>query len=81
MEYYKENKENILEKRKEFYNYNKENILNERAKYYKNKIALQRQKKETCECGMVISHYFMKRHKGSIRHKKLMIGLENNDTE
>ena len=76
MEYYEENKESILEQRKEFYQDNKEHILEERAKHYKEnyktKIATQRQKKETCECGMIISHYSMKRHKGTDRHKKLM---------
>jgi prophage antirepressor-like protein len=82
MEYYEENKEHILEKSKEFYKDNKEQILNDRSKYYKenykNKIAVQRSKKETCECGMVISHYSIKRHKGSMRHKKLMIDLVSN---
>ena len=82
MEYYEENKEHILEKSKEFYKDNKEQILNDRSKYYKenykNKIAVQRSKKETCECGMVISHYSIKRHKGSMRHKKLMIDLLSN---
>ena len=76
MEYYKDNKEQILEERKEFYKDNKEQILEERSKYYeenyKTKIATQRQKKETCECGMIVSHYCMKRHKGSARHKTIM---------
>ena len=76
MEYYNENKEHILEDRKDFYEDNKQTILEERAKYYKEnyktKIAIQRAKKETCECGMIISHYSMKRHKTSARHKTLM---------
>jgi hypothetical protein len=76
MVYYEENKQDILEDRKEFYENNKEQILNERAKYYKEnyktKIAVQRQKKEQCECGMTISHYGMKRHKNSERHKVLL---------
>ena len=76
MEYYNENKEHILEDRKEFYKDNKDHILEERAKYYKDnyktKIAIQRGKKETCECGMIVSHYSMKRHKCSARHKTLM---------
>ena len=76
MEYYNENKQHILEDRKDFYEDNKETILEERAKYYKEnyktKIAIQRAKKETCECGMIISHYSMKRHKTSARHKTLM---------
>ena len=76
LEHYNENKEIILEERKEHYRENKDEILNKRKEYYednyKTKIAQQRQKKETCECGMVISHYHMKKHKDSARHIKLM---------
>jgi len=76
MEYYHENKEEILEKRKDFYENNKEIILDERQKYYKEnyktKIATQRAVKEECECGMTVTHYSMKRHKKSDRHKLLM---------
>jgi hypothetical protein len=38
----------------------------------KMKIAIQRKKKETCECGMIVSHYCMKKHKISARHKNLL---------
>jgi len=80
LEYYEENKEDILESRKEHYKNNKEYILEERAKYYKenykNKIAVQRQKKETCQCGMTVAHSGMKRHKNSQRHSDLMKKLE-----
>ncbi len=76
MEYYEENKEKILEDRKEYYKDNKNCILEERKKYYdenyKTKISAQRKQKETCECGMVVTHYSMRRHKNSERHKKLM---------
>ena len=76
IEYYNDNKEHILEQRKDFYQDNKEHILEEREKYYKEnyktKIATQRQKKETCECGMIVTHYCMKKHKSSDRHKKIM---------
>lgn len=81
MEYYEENKESILEQIKEFYQDNKEHILEERAKHYKEnyktKIATQRQKKETCECGMIVSHYCMKKHKSSDRHKKIMEKIQS----
>ena len=81
MEYYEENKESILDQRKEFYQDNKEHILEERAKHYKEnyktKIATQRQKKETCECGMIVSHYCMKKHKSSDRHKKIMEKIQS----
>lgn len=76
MGYYEDNKEYILEDRKEYYENNKDVILDERAKYYKDnyktKIAVQRQKKEECECGMILSHYGMKRHKKTDRHKLLL---------
>ena len=76
MEYYNDNKEHILEQRKDFYQDNKDHILEERGKYYeenyKTKILTQRQKKETCECGMIVTHYCMKKHKSSDRHKKIM---------
>ena len=78
-EYYYDRKEEILEERKEFYKDNKEHILEERKEYYKEnyktKIAKQRQKKETCECGMIVSHYCMKNHQKSERHRVLMAKL------
>ena len=81
MEYYEENKESILEDRKGFYQDNKEHILEERKAYYqenyKTKIATQRQKKEKCECGMIVSHYCMKKHKSSDRHKKIMEKIQS----
>ena len=81
MEYYEENKESILEERKVFYQENKEHILEERKAYYqenyKTKIAAQRSKKETCECGMIVTHYSMKRHKNSDRHKKIMEKIQS----
>jgi prophage antirepressor-like protein len=81
MEYYEENKESILEDRKGFYQDNKEHILEERKAYYqenyKTKIVAQRSKKETCECGMIVTHYSMKRHKSSDRHKKIMEKIQS----
>jgi hypothetical protein len=81
IEYYNDNKEHILEQRKDFYQDNKEHILEEREKYYKEnyktKIATQRQKKEECECGMIVTHYCMKKHKSSDRHKKIMEKIQS----
>ena len=58
----------------------KEQILKERADYYKEnyktKIAVQRQAKETCECGIILSNYGMTRHKKSVRHTSRMAKLE-----
>jgi hypothetical protein len=85
MEYYQENKEQILEKRKEYYENNKEIILDERQKYYKEnyktKIAVQRQAKEECECGMTVTHYCMSKHKKSKRHELLMSKKGNGEIE
>jgi len=85
MEYYNKNKEDILEKRKDFYEDNKEIILEERHKYYKEnyktKIKEQRTKKETCECGMIVTHYCMKNHKKTDRHKRLMEKLDKEKSE
>jgi hypothetical protein len=85
MEYYQENKEQILEKRKDFYENNKEIILDERQKYYqenyKTKIAVQRQAKEECECGMTVTHYCMSKHKKSKRHELLLEKKKNGEIE
>jgi len=67
---YKENKDEIKEVRKEYY-----------EKNYKDKIATQRQKKEKCECGLVVSHYQMKNHKKTEKHTILMEIKNNNQTE
>jgi len=76
LEYYNNNKEIILEERKEYYKENKEKILEKRKEYYeenyKTKITEQRKKKETCECGMIVTHYRMKKHKESARHAKCL---------
>ena len=78
-EHYYENKDIILEERKEYYEEKKQEILEKRKEYYKQnyktKIAEQRQKKETCECGMTVTHYRMKKHKESLRHSKCMENL------
>ena len=81
-EYYHENKEIILEERKQHYKEKKDEILEKRQEYYKQnyqtKIAEQRKAKEKCECGMIVSHYGMKRHKGSTRHLKSMEVIQAN---
>jgi len=75
-------KEIILEERKQHYKEKKDEILEKRQEYYKQnyqtKIAEQRKAKEKCECGMIVSHYGMKRHKGSTRHLKSMEAIQAN---
>jgi hypothetical protein len=81
MDNYEENKEQILEERKEYYKDNKEQILEERKEYYKQnyktKIAVKRQEKVQCECGMIVSNYYLKRHCLSQRHIKCMENKQN----
>ena len=81
--YYEENKEDIIETNMEYYYENKEHILEDRKEFYKDnkdyktKISPQRQKKEQCDCGMIVTHYSFKKHKLSNRHKSLMEKLES----
>lgn len=81
IETYYDNREQILENRKEFYENNKEHILQERSEYYKKnyntKIKAQRSVKETCECGLTVTHYVMKKHKLSQRHELRMQKLQS----
>ena len=48
---------------------------------YETKIAEQRKVKETCECGMIVTHYSMTRHKKSSRHFKSMESIKNKPIE
>ena len=85
LNYYYDNKEIILEDRKAYYQKNKEDILEKRQEYYeenyKTKIAVKRSEKEKCECGMVICHAYMNRHKKTERHKTLMAKLDDSDSD
>lgn len=84
-EHYHENKDIILEERKQYYEDKKEVILEKRKDYYKEnyhgKIAEQRKVKKTCECGMIVTHYCMERHKKSSRHFKSMKSIKDTQIE
>ena len=50
-------------------------------KNYKDKIFTQRSKKEKCECGLIVTHYRMNKHKKTKKHIILMEIKNNNQTE
>ena len=58
--YYLDNKEELLEKANEYYKDNKQEVLAQKAKKVK------------CDCGCVVAHGGMTRHKKSTKHKELM---------
>jgi len=84
-EYYSNNKSFILGESKKRYEENKDEIKEVRKEYYdknyKDKIASQRQKKEKCACGLIVSHYRMNKHKKTEKHTILMEIKNNNQTE
>ena len=84
-EYYSNNKSFILDESKKRYEENKDEIKEVRKEYYeknyKDKIAAQRQKKEKCECGLIVTHYQMNKHKKTEKHTILMEIKNNNQTE
>ena len=84
-DYYSNNKSFILDESKKRYEENKDEIKEVRKEYYdknyKDKIAAQRQKKEKCECGLIVSHYQMNNHKKTEKHIILMEIKNNNQSE
>uniref|UniRef100_A0A6C0E2K0 Bro-N domain-containing protein n=1 Tax=viral metagenome TaxID=1070528 RepID=A0A6C0E2K0_9ZZZZ len=84
-EFYSNNKSFILEESKKRYDANKDGIKEVRKEYYdknyKDKIATQRRKKEQCECGLIVTHYRMKKHKKTKKHNILMEIKNNNQAE
>jgi prophage antirepressor-like protein len=84
-DYYSNNKSFILDESKKRYEENKDEIKEVRKEYYdknyKDKIAAQRQKKEKCECGLIVSHYQMNKHRKTEKHIILMEIKNNNQSE
>ena len=84
-EFYSNNKSFILEESKKRYDANKDGIKEVRKEYYdknyKDKIIIQRSKKEKCECGLIVTHYRMNKHKKTKKHNILMEIKNNNQTE
>lgn len=85
-DYYKANREEILEKRhenkeilsnkwKEYYESNKEHLKAKRREYYRmNREKTLEMQKElvTCECGVVVTKHSLKRHKKTKKHSQLI---------
>jgi len=77
-EYYQENKEEILEKRKEYHKQNREKISEKGKEHYqKNKVEILEKAKENyqknkveCECGSIVCRKYLKRHKKTQKHQK-----------
>ena len=75
--YYQNNKDKIKQRDAEYYQNNKDKILQKKAEYYQNNKDKIRQK-VTCECGSVVQKDYLKKHKKTAKHKKL---LEEQKTE
>ncbi len=74
-EYYKKNKEIILEKNKEHYENNKEQYKQKDKKYYENnkeKILEWRSQRFTCNCGKVFRKGDLARHERTIFHQQFI---------
>ena len=84
-EFYSNNKSFILDESKKRYEKNKDEIKEVVKEYYdknyKDKIFTQRSKKEKCECGLIVTHYRMNKHKKTKKHIILMEIKNNNQTE
>ena len=71
-EYFEQNKDKISEYQKEYFEQNKDKILEYRKEYReqnKDNISTQRNTKVTCECGSVVAHGNLSRHKKSKKHQ------------
>tara|TARA_R100001443_G_scaffold18608_1_gene29571 strand:- start:4928 stop:5164 length:237 start_codon:yes stop_codon:yes gene_type:complete len=58
-----------------YYLYNQEELLEKANEYYKNnkqQVLAQKAKKEKCDCGCIVAHGGMTRHKNSAKHKERM---------
>jgi len=72
-QWYDDNKDRILDDRKEYYNTNKESILQVRGKYREENreaINVKQNEKVQCECGAVISRCGKSVHKKTKKHQK-----------
>ena len=70
--YHEQNKDKISAQRKEHYEQNKDKILAHNKEYFeqnKDNISTQRNTKVTCECGSVVAHGNLSRHKKSKKHQ------------
>lgn len=72
-EYCKKNREKLCQTKKRYYTENNEKIKKKSNRYYennKNNILQRLQKKDSCICGIVVSHGHRSRHNKSVKHKQ-----------
>ena len=74
--YYQNNRERILERRKNYYYNNQESVL-ERSKIYREnnqeKIKARKKIRVICECGLDVNKDHIARHRKTKKHQQLML--------
>ena len=74
--YYNENRDDILEHKKQYYKQNKTQIIENKKKYYtlnRDKIIQNNKRKILCDCGSVISYSNLKRHFDTMKHQNYLL--------
>jgi len=74
--YYNNNREEILQQKKEYYIENQSQIMDNKKRYYtfNRDIILQKNnRKLLCDCGSIVTYSNFKRHLGSIKHKDFLL--------
>ena len=72
-QHYIANADKISEKQKQYYTANADKIIERQKQYYAanaDKIKEKKTQKETCECGSVVSHHYMKEHQRTLKHQR-----------
>ena len=78
-EYYNDNRDHLLIKKKEYYIDNKEYFIKVNQQYgevNKTRIAAHKAEKIKCECGCVVTRGSLLRHKRSKRHEKALLTMD-----
>ena len=74
--YYDNNKEQILERKKEYYLENQSQIMDKKKKYYtlnRTEILQKNNRRLLCGCGSIVNYSNFKRHLGSMKHKDFLL--------
>ena len=77
--YYDNNKEQILERKKEYYIDNQTQLIGDKKRYYtlnREKIKQKNNRKLLCDCNAVVSYSNFKRHLGSMKHKNFLLNIQ-----
>ena len=70
--YYNENREDILEQKKQYYKQNKTQIIENKKRYYtfyRDEILQRNNRKVKCDCNSSVSYSNLKRHFKSMKHQ------------